>query len=186
MIEQKKYHDKTILILFTSSFGEVDWILPICYYIKENHPEINLVALFDALDYNSIMRGNKLLYGFLREGVHECYDFKDFMYGVETWLYNLVENNIYNNKRFVRFKPHIKRYLFGLMRMVCCDRIVKSICPDLLLKDVMEDKDIRGRIISLLQKRGCKEVMFPHASEFYYQYEGITNSGKVECINNSM
>ena len=162
---------KNILILINSSFGEIDWILPVCHYIKKNHPKINLTALFNAIDHSDIIKGNKILGDLLHESLHNCYDFKDFLNGFERWLYETVKKDIYENKKFSKFRPYIKRYFFGLIRIICCDRIVKSTKPNILLKDITKDEDVRKRIITLARKRGCREVMYPHASELYYLYD---------------
>ena len=86
-----------ILLFINSSWEEIEWILPICCYIKRNNPKINV--LFNSLDYNDIIKDNHLIYKLLLENVDSCYDFKDFLPFFLRWIYKFVNNKIYIKKR---------------------------------------------------------------------------------------
>jgi hypothetical protein len=158
---------KNILILINSSWGEIDWILPICYYIKKNYPKITMSVLFNHLDSEKIMKGNKFLRDLLSECVHNWYNAKDLLPPLQRKFFEIVMW-MYRKFRF-ESKPFIERRFFKLLfkRLSVEQGIMDRISPDVLIKDTTFDDGFRKKIISSARRSGCREVIFPHASALY-------------------
>jgi len=104
---------KNILILIHASCGEIDWILPVSHYIKNNYPSVQLSVVFSALDSDQIIKRNELLRNLLKEGVHECYELKDFLPEFLCRSFEFIKIQIYNKNRWNKLKPYIEHYFFG-------------------------------------------------------------------------
>jgi len=159
---------QNILILINSSWGEIDWILPVCHYIKKNYPKITLSVLFNHFNSEKIIKGNKFLRDLLFESVHNWYETKDFLPPLQRRFFEMVMW-VYRKCHF-ESKPYIERRFFNLLfKILSVDqRMMDAIDPDVLLKDATAfDAGFRKKIISSSRRRGCREVMFPHASALY-------------------
>jgi hypothetical protein len=164
--------DKNILILISSSSGEIDWILPICRYIKINYPNIKLYLLFDAIFSDEIMKGNEFLYDLLCKNVHYCYDFGDFLPPyIKSLLkpimkYKTMGDNVDKKEKFIQ---RFETYLYTFIKLTVYKKIMEYIKPDILLKDISPDiYSVRKHIVTLAKKTGCNQVMFPHATELHW------------------
>lgn len=163
----KNRNVKSILILISRSWGEIDWILPVCSYIKNHYPNIKMHVLFNAIESREIIKGNEFLYKVLLENVSGVYQFKDFF---PNFFQRLLENIILviNHKNCPRsFKVLFELYFFTFLKIILCKKIVISFKPDVILKDTSADTYARKRIINYIKKKGGREIMFPHASELY-------------------
>jgi CDP-glycerol glycerophosphotransferase (TagB/SpsB family) len=167
--ERKKISlpDTRILIFINTSWGEIDWILPVCNYIKNNYPEARLTVLFNALDVKQIIKGNEPLLDLLSESVHNIYTLYDFLPRKFQRFFNLLKRQLYEKNQWQKLKPVFEHYGFGFFKLIAYKRAVKTINPNVLLKDVAPDRDLRKRIVTFSRKRGCREVMFPHAPELH-------------------
>lgn len=160
---------KKILILFSSSSGEIDWLLPICRYLKKNYQGIKLSVLFDAIDSNEIMKDDKLLYCLLSKNVDNCYDFGDFLPSyIKPILNPLIrpKNKGENIDKKEQCLQRVKTYLFTFIKIIAYKKIMKAIRPDILLKDISPDIfGVRRHIVLYAKKNKCTQIMFPHATE---------------------
>ena len=85
---------KNILIFVNSSWGEIDWLLPVCNYLKNNYPKVKQYVLINDFDSNKIIKGNEFLYNLLSESVDKCYNFNDFLPRHIKWFLNVVKEKI--------------------------------------------------------------------------------------------
>jgi len=162
----KQYEPKNmnILIFINSSWGEIEWILPVCRYIKSYYPKNKINILFNSIDYNDIIKDNHLIYKLLSENVDKCYDFKDFLPSFLRFIYRFVNEKIYKKKVLNKLNPYIKYYIFGALKKLVSNSIIEKIEPDVFLKDTSRDILIRKYLLNLARRKGCREVMYPHSS----------------------
>jgi len=165
---EKHRNVKNILILIDTSWGEIDWILPICQYIKSNYPEITQSVLFNHLDSNAILKGNTFLKNLLLNCVDNWYETKDFLKPVHKRIFNIfmrIFNKTIRSKLTIFQENHIFEYFFRIFPPN--KKMMNKIKPDVLLKDESQDKGTRKRIVDIARKMGAREVIFPHATCIY-------------------
>jgi hypothetical protein len=167
MKNQNEAKIMNILIFINSSWGEIEWILPVCRYIKSNYTKKKVIILFNSLDYNDIIKDNHLIYKLLLENVDSCYDFKDFLPSFLRTIYKIVNENIYKKSVFRKLNPVIKKYFFGALKKLVSNLIIEKIQPDVFLKDTSRDILIRKHLLDLARSKGCREIMYPHSSLIY-------------------
>jgi hypothetical protein len=163
---KRKNNVKNILVFIDNSWGEIEWILPVCHYIKKNYPSVRISLLLNAFDPEKIIKGNEILVKLLSESVHQVYDFRDFLPGIYKWIYKFINRWIYQNPNLNRWKPFVEKYIFGFMKFCVVPRMIDVVHPDVLLKDVEPDIYVRKKIVTTARMKGCREIMFPHASHF--------------------
>ena len=159
---------KNILILIDSSWGEIDWILPVCQYIKDNYTEITQTVLFNHLDSDAILKGNTFLKNLLSNCVDRWYETKDLLNPIHKQIFN-ISMKFYNKTFRPAITPYQENRLFEWFFKIfpLNKEIMKKIKPDVLLKDPSKDKGTRKHIIDLARETGVREIMFPHATCIY-------------------
>ena len=164
-----KTNVKNILILIDSSWGEIDWILPVCHYIKKNYPNITMSVLFNHLDSEMIIKGNNFFRDLLSECIDYWYETKDllippFRHFIEIFM------KIYRQCPWLTLTPYQERFIFKLFfkRIPLNENFFNEISPDVFLKDETQDIDaVRKKIIALVHKHKCREIIFPHSTCIY-------------------
>lgn len=162
---------RNVLILISASSGEVDWILPVCHFIKKNYQKIKLSVLFNAINYEEIIRGNDILYDLLKSSVHKYYDFGDFLPSYIKSLLKILNLNFIKKSNSIKVEDYIdkfEKYFHTLIKIFYYKKILNKINPNILLKDISPDiYGVRRYIVNYVKKIGCRQILFPHATELH-------------------
>lgn len=159
---------QSILVLIAASWGEIDWILPVCRYIKDNYPQVVISAIFESYDREDIIRGNTFLSDLLTESVDSCYDLGSFLPPLMRRFLDIVNPHTYPHNLVVKVmwyaRYKILTFVYGYFAKGLEERIVALTNPDVFLKQVGGNVGISGQITSLVRKRGGSIIIVPHAT----------------------
>ncbi len=171
MEKQKSNSSINILVFINSSYGEIDWILPVCSYIKRNFPNVRIYAFFNSFDSDEIMKGNTFLYDLFVRNVDEIYQFKDFTSSFISTFVELSKNILNHQKCPILIKRVVGRsikYFIDLLKNIHYKKIVHITKPDILLKDTSNDTGVRRKIVEIVKENGGRDIMFHHASNLLF------------------
>jgi len=190
-------HIYNILVLIDGSWGEIDWILPVCRYIKDNYPQVTISVVLNRHDSEDIIRGNDFLRNLLTQSVDNCYDLSSFLPPLIKRLTDMVKwpsrgsNMATKLVRYARYR--ILTFIYSHFVKGLEERIIGITRPDVLLKDVANDVGIRRKITLLVRERGGSVVVFPHGTDvlldvpFPSDYENSSCDGDIIlCGNDNM
>ena len=165
--------NKNILVLINSSWGEIDWILPICKLIKDNYGNVKINVIFNCYDYRYIIKENHFSLELLSNCVHNYYDVSDFLPTLLKLLLNIFKFNYDKNKRHSIFSEYIHNKILNFIsryNIIRIDKtIIQQIQPDVLLKDLSGDTNLKKKITSEVMKRSGKVIIFPHGTLFFLE-----------------
>ena len=159
---------KNILILIDTSWGEIDWILPVCQFIKNNYPDINQSVLFNHFDSDAILKGNNFLKNLLSNCVDNWYETKDFLKPIHKIIFNNFFKIFHKTIRSSLTPFQEKRVYEYFFKLFPPNKeIMYKIKPDVLLKDPSRDISTRKQIVEIARNVGAREIIYPHATCIY-------------------
>ena len=167
-------NELTIIIGVVKMWGSIEWILPICRYMKENVENINIVFLILRKSKSEIIKENKQLNDLIIDiSSNQYYDFFDILplwaklvdrfikYILNVFIYKpqSIPHNIHN-------RPN--RYWFLIVKKIfwkhSIRRWIERIKPDLCLSDFIFD----DALFHELRKQGIKIGYYPDATGFIF------------------
>lgn len=191
---EKRIH--SILVLIDASWGEIDWILPVCRYIKENYPRVAISVVFGSYDRENIVRGNTFLSDLLTESVDSCYDLGSFLPSFIKRFLDIVKLHTYPHNLVTKVMWHARYKILAFAHRYLVkgleERIVALTNPDVFLKEVGNDVGIRKKITSLVRERGGSVVIFPHGTDVLLDLPSLLEEEKtcdgdiILCGNDNM
>lgn len=161
--------DKNILILISSSWGEIEMVAPVCKYLKEN-TESKVTVLFLKIEYDEILRGNDLMYNIMKDCSHEMYNLSDFLDDNTEILFGIVKPLIYSMNLGVRVlrratKNSIRECFY---KSIDYKGLMDKLDPGLIIKDTSMDIEYsRKKIINMAKERDIKTVMISHSPSLH-------------------
>lgn len=162
-------HITSILVLIQDSWGELDWILPICYHIKNTQPRTEITVLFTKNKIRDVIKDNKIMYSLLARCADRCYDFNHFLPLSLRKLTGKFKSPDYGEGILVKASHYAQHKaletLYQHYNTRIANRIIKLCNPNILLKDIATDSDFRVKVTALAQANGSRVVVFPHGTE---------------------
>ena len=165
MLTNKK--KKSIVVLVELMSGSIDWILPVCKYLKDHHSETDISFVLLRFGENDIFNENLFLKKIVEElTCKRCYDLTCFL----PYFYGMVKSffpsKIFGTKP-ARIMEKIFWCAFGKRRV---RRWLYKHHPDVLLKDgsFKPFSPIFDVFFQAARKIGCKVVVFPMAPSFTF------------------
>jgi len=158
-----------ILIQIDGHWGELDWILPVCRYIKDNYPQVIISVLFNKHDFGDTIRGNDFLYDLLTHCVDNYYDLGYFLPPLLKRLTDVVRSPAEKDNiviKIIRYARHkIVNFVYTHLAKGLEEKIVALTNPDVLVKNIGTDAPFRRKITSLVRERGGSVVVVSHGAD---------------------
>jgi len=178
-------HITSILVLIQDSWGELDWILPICYHIKNTQPRTEITVLFTKNKMRDVIKDNEILYDLLDCCADRCYDFNHFLPLSLRKLTGKFKSPDYGEGILVKASHYAQHkfleILYQYYHTRIANKIIKLCEPDILLKDIAEDTDFRVKVTALAQANGSCVVAFPHGTEILSDQPWASPYGNRPC-----
>jgi len=161
----KKDNYPLILTVIEASGGSVDWILPVCWYLKNNYPEFKQAFIILRYDDEDILKGNetaKTIIDEITQGA--CFSLPDFLPAWARLFVKLVRPlNIISRL----FSKDIAGYVEQKMILQFARKPLRAWVKEKNPAVILKDQSRLSRYFELLynpaKENGCRVIAFPTA-----------------------
>ena len=189
---------KIFTIIILRNISSLDFIIPLIYEIKRQHPDIQFNILFCRINKTKILRGSKYYTAFLKNMDVALYDYLDFIF-VSYIIKNLIRKIFSNSERDRitkknRFYEVVKRLKgkleFQILNKINFSKLYKLFDTDFVFWPPRVNLgNIEKKLWDLLYKNknsAPKIILYPHGP--YYSggfYRPPLPNGKVLSNNDT-
>ena len=163
----------SIIIGVHKSWGSIEWILPVCKYLKDNYANVSIIFLILRKAKSEIFKENiEIKKSVDMVSNHQCYDLFDIMPEWINFISILIKRiltNFFYKWKSVPYNEHnrIYRYWFIFVKKVFWQKSMRKwihkIDPDICLSDAYTEDLFRE-----LKNNGVKIGFYPDATNLMF------------------
>ncbi len=156
----------TILVSAFAMWGSVEWILPVCKYLRDNYKNVEVIFLILRKRHGDLFKDNQELKNLAKEvSSNRCYDLSDISPG---WIKYVSNTLCYFNRKmpqipFDRVEDFWFKLNWKIFGKILLRKWVARIKPDVGLMD-----STTGYLFNELKKNGVKTGYYPTATSFAF------------------
>ncbi len=156
------------MVYISNSRGELHWVLPLVTKLSKIDYKVSIY--FDSYSPEFIIKDDKLSKLILDDFNINIYSQKNFI------NFNFIIDSILTITTVIGFKiisekiinRFISRY-FDFFSLNKSNTLYKFFKPNILLKDVGNDRKVRLDLSRITRKKGGEVIMFPHGTEIFVE-----------------
>src|SRR3990167_5478729 len=161
--------------------GSLEWILPVCHYLKNHSTGVEIIFLFLRQSKKEIFRDNQELEELAREiSSDRCYDMNDLLPG---WVKGGSRTLLRLDKSIPAIPFHkLEKVWFKLNWKILKERSIRAWINEMQPKISLMDNQ-NNPVFTELKKRGIKVGFFPTAPSFSFFPEIWTDKNRLYDAN---
>ncbi len=160
-----------IAVVIEAMWGSIDWILPVCKFLKDEHKGTNIYFILLRYNKNEIFNENTILRDIIFDVANNnCYDLSHFYPSWSRILIRLISflkiiNNWFSAKAVSLFNK-VVWYIFVSRNI---KKWMREHKPDILLKEITNKPSLVFNVFLRSAKEfGSKIIFFPTAPSFTF------------------
>ena len=163
-----------VLVFVQASWGELQWILPVCHYLKFER-EVEVVVYVNAFTKKTILNGNENVEWFLKKSVSVVLDRSDFLPGFLRGVFRYlcsVHKGHAISARLLRFlKRRVASLLDWVFNRKIASRLFFELSPDVVVRDIGKDTSDKKELMTLAKSKGKRVVITPPGATIFMEGE---------------
>lgn len=161
----------SVIVIIESMWGAIEWILPVCKYLKDNYSGLQFIFILSRYNSKDIFRENTFLEELVNEVTDKrCYDLSYFFPRWSKFVLKYL-GKFRNKPRSLGYKFLFRWEKFSWRYLSGCSmrKWIYELRPFVILKDnfwgILKNFDIFSEAA---KENGCKVICFPTAPSFGY------------------